>query len=150
MDTFVENLFHCLVDLSHDKKTYYILGYLNINTSSSNRSPSAEHFVNSILSCGAFPIITKPTRVTATSVTIIDHVITNDRPTNHNILPGVIETSNLSNHYIIFCQIANLPRNEKKRDKYPRMYRDKSKFNSESYANDLDVALNKYFTHLPP
>ena len=148
MNTFVEDLSHCFVDLSHDKKTYYILGDLNINTSSSNRSLSAEHFVNSILSCGAFPITTKPTRVTATSATIIDHVITND--TNHSILPGVIETSCLSDHNVLFCQIANLPSNVKKRDKYPRMYRDKSKFNSESYANDLDVALNEYFTHLSP
>ena len=30
------------------------------------------------------------------------------------------------------------------------MCRDKSKFNSESYENDLDVALNEYFTHLSP
>ena len=37
MDTFVEDLSHCLVDLSHDKKTYYILGDLNIDTSSSNQ-----------------------------------------------------------------------------------------------------------------
>ena len=85
MSTFVEDLSHCLVDLSHDQKTYYILGNLNINTSSLNRSPS-EHFVNSILSCGDFPIITKPTRVTAISATITDHVFTN--VTNHSILPG--------------------------------------------------------------
>ena len=96
MDIFVEDWSRCLVDLSPDKKTYYILGDLNMNTSSSNRSPSAEHFVNAILGCEAFPIITKPTEVTATSVTIIDHVITND--TNLSILPGVIEASNSSDH----------------------------------------------------
>ena len=66
----------CLADLGRDKnKLYYILGDLNINTSSVNRLLIAEHFITTIVSCGAFPLITKPTRVTGNSATIIiDHL----------------------------------------------------------------------------
>ena len=64
------------------------------------------HFINTLLSCGAFPIITKPTRVTGTTATIIDHIITN--VTNHKILPRVIETSEISDNYPIFCQVQNI------------------------------------------
>ena len=64
------------------------------------------HFINTLLSCGAFLIITKPTRVTDTTTTIIDHIITN--VTNHKILPGVIKTSEVSDHYPVFCQVQNI------------------------------------------
>ena len=39
---------------------------------------SANLYINSILSHGAIPLITKPTRISNNSSTIIDHIITND------------------------------------------------------------------------
>ena len=39
---------------------------------------SANLCINSILSHGAIPSITKPTRISNDSSTIIDHIITND------------------------------------------------------------------------
>jgi len=47
-----------------------------------------------------FSIITKPTRVTDSSSTIIDHILTNNAI--HTIIPGVIRTD-LSDHYSTFC-----------------------------------------------
>ena len=39
---------------------------------------SANLCINSVLSHGAIPLITKPTRISNNSSTIIDHIITND------------------------------------------------------------------------
>ena len=104
------------------------------------------HFINALLSCGAFPFITKPTRVTDTTATIIDHIITN--VTNHKILPGVIETSEVSDQYPIFCQVQNITL-PKKNNNFIGYYRDKSKFYSDAFNYDLFNALNFYFVNLP-
>ena len=109
---FIEDLSNCLTDYNKHNINYFILGDLNINTSPINRSLDALDFINTLLSCGAFPIITKPTRVTDTTDTIIDHIITNVR--NHKILPGVIETSEVSDHYPLFCQVQNITLPKKK------------------------------------
>ena len=112
INAFIEDLSNCLTDYNKHSINYFTLGDLNINTSTINRSLDAMHFINTLLSCGAFPIITKPTRVTDTTATIIDHIITN--VTNHKILPGVIETSEVSDHYPVFCQVQNITLPKKK------------------------------------
>ena len=43
-------------------------------------------YLNVLISYGAFPLITKATRVTKNSSSIIDHIISND--IKHPILPG--------------------------------------------------------------
>ena len=85
INAFVEDLSNCLTDYNKHNINYFILGDLKINTSPINKSPDAMHFINTLISCGAFPIITKPTRVTDITATIIDHIITNGM--NHKILP---------------------------------------------------------------
>ena len=67
---------------------------------------------------------------------------------NHKILPGVIKTSEVSDHYPVFCQVQNitLPR---KNNNFIGYYRDKSKFDSDAFKYDLFNALNSYFMNLP-
>ena len=77
-NAFVEDLSNCLTDFDKHNINYFILGDLNINASPINKSPDVMHFINTLISCGTFPIITKPTRVTDLTVTIIDHIITNE------------------------------------------------------------------------
>ena len=70
-----------------------------------------------------FPLITKPTRVTNKTATVIDHIITND--TAHSILPRVIPTS-MTDHYAIMCKISKI---EKLGKKLPiSLFRNKKKF----------------------
>ena len=83
------------------------------------------HFINTLISCGTFPIITQPTRVTDSTATIIDHIITN--VTNHEILSGVIETSIVSDHYPVFCQVHNITPS-RENNNFIGYYSDKSKF----------------------
>ena len=52
-----------------------------------------------IESYGLLPLITKLTRVTETTSTVLDHILTND--VHHCILPGIIQYD-LSDYYPIF------------------------------------------------
>ena len=96
INAFIEDLSNCLTDFNKHDIDYFILGDLNIGTFPINRSPDAMHFINTLISCGTFLFITKPTRVTDTTATIINHIITNVR--NYEILSGVIETSEVSDY----------------------------------------------------
>ena len=108
---FIEGFSNSLSDLSQ-KKVYYILGDFNINFNRDNRMNSANLYINSILSHGATPLITKPTRISNNSSTIIDHIITND---SKHKLQSFIVKSDLTDHYPIFCVInKNFTNNKKK------------------------------------
>ena len=121
------------------KKTFFISGDITINISTSDRSAVANQYINILTSCSTVPIITKLTRVTKTIATVLDHVITNDN--KHELVPGIFESSNLSDHYIIFCQINDLS-SAKKESPTVNYYRDKSKFNSQLYNSNLQQAQN--------
>ena len=56
-----------------------------------------------LLSCSILPLITKPTRVSDSSATIIDHTLTNNY--EHSIIPSIAKTNEISNHYPILCQV---------------------------------------------
>ena len=79
------------------KKTFYILGDININIYGNNLSIQAKNYINTIACNGPYLIITQPTRFTANSVTLIDHVITNDIA--HTISQSIID------HYPLLCNI---------------------------------------------
>ena len=95
-----------------------------------------------ITSNGAFSLITKPTRVTDKTATVIDHIIIND--TAHSILPCVIPTS-LMDHYAIMCKISKI---EKLRKKLPiSLYRNKKKFCPEAFSDNLDRKLGNLISN---
>ena len=73
---------------------------------------SANLYINSILSHGGVPLITKPTRISNKSSTIIDNIITND---SKHELQSFIVKSDLTDHYLIFCVINKNSTNNKKK-----------------------------------
>ena len=93
-----------------------------------------------MISNSAIPLITLPTRVTAATSTIIDHIITNDL--KHKITPFVIR-NDLTDHYITVCNIKQII--HCKRAKPPKYHRDTSKLNREDFCNELDQNLSQYF-----
>ena len=145
MIEFIEKFSNSLSDLSHTKKVYYILGDFNINLHRDNRMNSANLYINSILSHGAIPLITKPTRISNNSSTIIDHIITND---SKHELQSFIVKSDLTDYYPIFCVINKNSTNSKKNIEQ-FFYRNKTKFCSESFCKELQTDLDNYFSHRP-
>ena len=106
INAFFENQSNCLTDYNKHNKNYFILGYLDINTFTIYRSPDAMHFINMLISCRTFAIITKLIRITDLTAMLIDPIITN--VTNYKIYLRVIETSEVSDNYLVFCQLRNI------------------------------------------
>ena len=105
-------------------------------------------YLNMLISYGAFPLITKPTRVTKNSSSIIDHIISND--IKHPILPGIFETCNVCDHYPIFCKIGTLITKNGNVKTESAFCRNKSKFDTELFGQDLNFSLQRFFLGLPP
>ena len=99
---FCEKLNATLSNLNKTTKKFLILGDLNLNTTGCNQHPHAKGYLNILSSNAAFPLITKPTRITSTSPTLLDHIITNI--TQNTLLPGILR-SDLSDHFPTFCFI---------------------------------------------
>ena len=101
---FIDNFWECRKKLTDEKKTFCILGDININTNNSTQnSAQADNYTHVVTSNGAFSLITKPTTATDKSATVIDHIITND--TVHTVIPCVILNS-VTDHYAIICKIS--------------------------------------------
>ena len=80
-----------------------------------------------------FSVITKPTRVTNSSKTIIDHVLIND--IDSILTPGVLIYS-ISDHYPIFCTISN-PTFKTTKKNMTYSFRNTALFNSDKFRSDF-------------
>ena len=86
-DDFIDAI-NCSIDkIAKSNQTFYFLGDFNINTALNATNSFADKLINMLLSNNCHPLITIPTRVTNTSHTIIDNIITNDPKL---LLPEVI------------------------------------------------------------
>ena len=82
-----------LQQMSLGNKDIYICGDFNINLLNCDSHSETEQFVYIMYSAGLFPAITKPTRITRTSATLIDNIFTNNVTENLNCGIVINETS---------------------------------------------------------
>ena len=76
------------------------------------------------------PIITKPTRITDHTATLIDHIYTN---TPEKLIKSGLCLADISDHLPVFCTMAHtLPTNNE-----PRFSRDFTHFNENAFHQDL-------------
>lgn len=87
--------------LVHEKQPCYIMGDFNIDLLKDDSKTL--DFINLLYSYHFFPTITKPTRVTSTTASLIDHVWTNNLQ-NHKI-SGIYHIS-ISDHFPIFSMFS--------------------------------------------
>ena len=99
INSFVAIITDILYVIKAERKTCYLLGDFNINLINvSNHIPTAE-FLEVIYSHAFTPLITKPTRVTSNTATLIDNIFTNS---SRNSFNGIF-LSDISDHFPIFC-----------------------------------------------
>ena len=132
----IQNDFH---KLNTTKNEVYILGDLNINLSTNNKQPSSpllKQYKDFLCTYGLKQLVKSPTRITCTSSSIIDHVITNS---NEKVSEcGVIDIG-ISDHEMIFCT-RKLVRNRPGINKYikSRSLKNYSPALFEEALKDLD------------
>ena len=96
------NTFNEILVSAYNRKysSIYVFGDFNVDILKSNDS-SIFDFINLMFSFSLFPLITKPTRITDTTATLIDHIWASH--IDSNISNFIIQTDN-SDHYPVVSQ----------------------------------------------
>ena len=87
-----------------EKKTCYLLGHYNINILNYASHVQTAQFVDMMSSNVFLPLIIRPSRVTATSATLIDNIFTNNIGDMNYSVQGLFITD-ISDHFPV-CHIA--------------------------------------------
>ena len=134
------------------------MGDYNINLLNCEKHDPTGQFFDVITSNGFLPIITRPTRVTATFATLIDNIFTNNILDVSTSLQGLFVTD-LSDHYPIFHIDRQMKVKETEMFMYKRIFspsnrdlfcRSLSETDwSEIYrTSDTQKAFNEFHNHL--
>ena len=131
---FINELESILSLLERENKYINLMGDFNINLLTKNDN-STDQLVNLMHSFNLVNSINKPTRVTHTSATIIDHVWTNAYAKISN--NGIIYDFT-SDHFPIFCILQfNIPHDNDSKHKVIK-FRNYSEENINSFKNNLN------------
>jgi hypothetical protein len=96
----ISNLDDLFQALHISGKNFYLLGDINIDLLA--RSSIARRYDEMLTAHGLFQCITKPTRITPYSSTLIDHIITNNR---QSIAMSDSYFAAISDHNVVACRI---------------------------------------------
>ena len=101
MDIFNEKISEMLETIRKEEKFCYLLGDCNINILNYESHRLTGDFVDLLSSYSFLPLITRPTRITASSATLIDNIFTNHIENLDHSTQGLLVTD-VSDHYPIF------------------------------------------------
>ena len=88
-----------LANKKHKSCSIEIISDFNIDLLHFEQHDDTKHYLESMSSFGFLPVITRPTRITQTSASLIDHIFVLNRSTQHTA--GII-INDLSDHYPTF------------------------------------------------
>ena len=112
-DQFTEFLNNTLDEFSSNNSEILFCGDFNIDVLQNSSCKFAASYIETLFSNGLLQVITKPTRVSQTSASCIDHILTNKINPSYN---SYILTSKLSDHFPILytrdsCRAQHFPPN---------------------------------------
>ena len=117
-DYFLPNLTAILTNIHKTNKPSYIAGDMNYNIININHHLPTQDYHTLLTTHTYQQVITRPTRITDTTATLIDHIWHNDTSvgcTTLNNYPGIIY-SDISDHLPVFLRITcNTMRNVKRK-----------------------------------
>ena len=90
-----------------ENKLCFVAGDFNLNCLDYNKNLEIRTFYNRIFAHGCIPLITKPTRVTSKTVSLIDNIFTNFIfDTSLKLKKGIIK-SDVSDHFPVFVSLCS-------------------------------------------
>jgi len=119
--------------INHEGKSSLIMGDMNIDLLKYNSHQVTNDYIDGIYSHGFLPRIIRPTRVSASSATLIDHILSND--TLSDSVSGIIMTD-VADHFGVFHIIADKLRYSKSPTKLIRCF---SEDNIMLFRNRLEL-----------
>ena len=130
LTNFIDQLNNIIKSINPNKYDLFLLGDINIDFMKANSHPETDEYLNMLFSHGLLPIVTKPTRITCHSATLIDHIYTNYSISH---ITSGIATIDISDHLPVFCILKS----QIKRANSRRYYRDFSNFHKENFILDI-------------
>ncbi len=100
MDIFSSNIEDIMDTIQNEKKFGMIFGDANVDLLRFETHAKTNDYLDGIFSHGFLPIISKPTRVTTSSATLIDHMYTNLITSSYH--SGII-INDVADHFGTFC-----------------------------------------------
>ena len=94
IDNFTTDIDPIYKQLNEEKKLFYVMGDFNIDLLKVDTDRSIHEYLEFIYSYSILPTIYKPTRITATTATIIDNILTN----NEDVMQSTILVTDISDH----------------------------------------------------
>ena len=113
--------------INRRKLNHYIFGDINLNLLRYGENDGIRCYLNQLLSSNCHNLINKPTRITMSSHTLIDHIYTNDLV---NKITPVIIINDITDHFPTYLNISSS--NDINSESTYR-YRDMKNFNSEKF-----------------
>ena len=98
---FNEYLTNILDMIKSENKSSYLLGDYNLNLINAENHDPTQEFLDLMYSYALFPCITKPTRVTINSATLIDNIFCNSLHKKSQVFTGILYTD-ISDHFPLF------------------------------------------------
>ena len=112
--SFLENVFK---KANTEKKLYFIAGDFNLNSLDYNKDLEIRTFYYRIFADVCIPLITKLSRVTSKTVSLIDNIFTNFIfDTSLKLKKGIIK-SDVSDHFSVFVSLCSLSKIHKEYQK---------------------------------
>lgn len=93
-----------LYDGINNKKTVFVCGDVNIDLFNPLENNPTTEFINTMYSMTLYPSITRPSRITSHSATLIDNIFTNVM--DRNIVSGLL-INDISDHLPVFATIQS-------------------------------------------
>ncbi len=133
LDIFQSNMFDIMSIITRDQLQCTILGDMNVNLFNFETHPKTGNYLEGLFSNGFLPIIVKPTRITNSTATLLDHIYTNSiTSTGHS---GIIITD-VADHFGTFYLVNSTKTNNSSRNKIRK--RTFSDNNIELFKNKLN------------
>ena len=136
VDMFNERLADILNSVQKENKLFYLLGDLNIDLFKHDVHRPTSEFLDIIYSYNVYPLVTKPTRVTASSATLIDHILSNNIDVSYGHAQGILCTS-ISDHFAVFHIAGNMSTSKLTQPVSPKLTRDMRRKNIEKFSTEM-------------
>ena len=109
IDIFSSTVFDIMDIINTENKLCVIMGDMNIDLLKFGSHTKTSDYLDNIFSHGFLPVITKPTRITTTSATLIDYIYTNNLST---IAKSGIIITDVADHFGTF-HVSNIKNKNK-------------------------------------
>ena len=105
ISNFTDKLEFIISKIGKENKLLYLMGDFNINLLNCDNHVASAEFIECLYSHSLFPLITKPSRITRDTTTLIDNIFFNDISRDH-LFNGLLMTG-ISDHLPIFTVVTN-------------------------------------------